>query len=408
MSAPNQSFETAIDTRHDASASIVLRYRNALRFDDAPDQDEHFRELLARTSIAEGVRIVPLLEYRDVQIDVLDESSRMHTRTLKSIDGCVTSARCLMEGIQRVVFESGGNTGTALAAYATRLGIEAFCFVPEENLSLLDSRFFSGELTHLIAVADPGMVRDAVEHFERQCEVPRIPKVAWRISASEFIGCFVLEQLIAGRSYDHLVQSISAGFGPIGIYRVLERHRDRIGKLPRFLGVQQAPNSTMVQAWKAGTAEIPAAKVRSTSKLLSRVMYDATPQRYGTFEALKNLLAESGGHLTTIDHAEFDKYLSADVKRGDPLKLLAHSGVDITRRDGEVLEKTGLMALAGTFKQIDAGEIAGGSRVLCCLTGGTGKPDGRVMPELRIHDLGSVGEELRDRWLQQVSNRPNE
>jgi threonine synthase len=399
MSASSQSFERAIDTRYDASASVVLRYRNALPLEDSISDSGRFRELLQRASIAEGVRVFPLLAYRGVQVDLLDESSLMHTRTLKSVDGCVTAAHCLSEQLERVVFESGGNTGAALAAYAQRLGIESFCVFPEENLSLLDSRFFGVERTHLIAVENPGLVREAAERFEKLCGVPRVPKVAWRIAASEFIGCFILEQLIGGGDYDHLVQSISAGFGPIGIYRTLERHRDGFKKLPRFIGVQQAPNSAMVQAWRAGSPDVAPARFRSTSDLLSRVMYDATPQRYGTFDALRKLLEVSGGHLTTVDHAEFNRYLSANGAYGDPLRILAGNGVEITQLDGEIVEKTGLMALAGTLKQIDAGAIPAGSRVLCCLTGGTANPDGRAVPEIRIRDLSSVGEELRDRWF---------
>jgi len=399
MSFSIGSFDRAIDTRHDASESVVLRYRDALSFGGSQSEDGRFRELLACTSIAEGVQIFPLLEYRGVAIDILDESSRMYTGTLKSIDGCVTTARCLLEGLERIVFESGGNTGAALAAYTGRAGIESFCVFPAENVSLIESRFFAKGRSHLIAVEKPEMVREATQCVERVCGVVRVPKVDWRIAASEFIGCFILEQLIAGREYSHLVQSISAAFGPVGIYRVLERNRSRFGKLPSFVGVQQASNAAMVQAWKAGSSEIRTAEVRSTGDLLSRVMYDSTPQRYGTFEPLRNLLAQSGGHLATVDHAEFARYLSNHPDRGNPLDMFRRNGVEIAERDGGVVEKTGLMALAGTLKQIDAGEIPRGSRVLCCLTGGTNRPDGLAVPELFIKDLPSMAEELRNRWF---------
>jgi threonine synthase len=71
-----------------------------------------------------------------VDISALDETL-MHTRTLKAIDGCVTTAKCLLAGLQRVALETGGNTGSALTAYATRAGIETYCFLPDENLVLL-------------------------------------------------------------------------------------------------------------------------------------------------------------------------------------------------------------------------------------------------------------------------------
>ena len=50
-----------------------------------------------------GSRLV--LKYKGVEIYLLDETSLMHTRTLKSIDGCVTIAKCKQAGLQRVVLE---------------------------------------------------------------------------------------------------------------------------------------------------------------------------------------------------------------------------------------------------------------------------------------------------------------
>ena len=208
MSALLEGFETAIDPRHRAVSSAVLRYLNAVSWNDSARDELWIKELLARASIAEGLQMVPLPDYRSVKIDILDERSLMHTRTLKSIDGCVTAALCASQGIERIVYESGGNTGTALAAYAQKLGIESFCIVPEDNLPLLDSRIFSSPLLHLIAVEDPGSLRELISLVESVCEVTRVPRVPWRILASEIVGCFILEQLLGGPSYDYIVQSI--------------------------------------------------------------------------------------------------------------------------------------------------------------------------------------------------------
>jgi len=389
-----KSFESTLDFRHQAMSSAVLRYLNAVSWNESETDEFRIKELLARASIAEGLQIVSLPDYRSVKIELLDESSLMHTRTLKSIDGCVTAALCASQGIKRIVFESGGNTGTALAAYAQRVGIESFCIVPKDNLPLLDSRTFSSPLVHLIAVEDPASLRELISLVEGICEVTRVPRVPWRILASEVIGCFILEQLLGGRTYDYLAQSISAAFGPIGVYGVLTRNR---AALPRFIGVQQAQNAAMYNAWRAGSIDIEPAQFRSTKDLLSRVMYDATPQRYGTFDSLRDLLERSGGFLTTVDHSEFDTF----IMRGPgvaALEVLSEAGVEITKRGSEIFEKTGLMALAGIFKEIDAGAIAPKSRVLCCLTGGTANPDGSAVPELRIHTASSARGELLDRW----------
>ena len=394
MSASPRRFGSEIDSRHHAASSAVLRYLNAVTWNESAANEPPIKEFLARASIAEGLRIVPVADYRGVKIDILDESSLMHTRTLKSIDGCVTAALCKSLGIERIVFESGGNTGTALAAYTQRLGIESFCIVPEDNLPLLDSSIFSSPLLHLIVVEDPASLRELISLVEGICEVTRVPRVPWRIMASEVVGCFILEQLLGGRSYDYIAQSISAAFGPIGIYRVLERNH---AALPRFVGVQQAQNAAMYNAWRADSIDIEPAHFNSTKDLLSRVMYDATPQRYGTFDSLRDLLERSEGFLTTVDRAEFDAFIMRGPGNA-ALDALSKAAIEITRRDGEIFEKTGLMALAGVFKQIDAGTITSKSRVLCCLTGGTANPDGRAVPEVRIRNASSARGELLDRW----------
>src|SRR5919106_5567919 len=84
------AFLAAIDPRWEASQSVVLRYRHVVRLESAEDDDVHLKTLFEKTSIREGMRVVPLFVHRDVEVSVLDETSLMHTGTLKSIDGCVT------------------------------------------------------------------------------------------------------------------------------------------------------------------------------------------------------------------------------------------------------------------------------------------------------------------------------
>jgi threonine synthase len=393
------SFESAVDREHEACRSVVLRYRRAVRLGEPESRDEALKELLARSSIAEGVRTFRLLRYAGVDLHVLDETSAMHTGTLKSIDGCVTIAQCLHAGLERIVFESGGNTGSALVTYAARAGIETFCFVPAENLNLLDSRAFAGARAHLFAVEDPGMVREAAERFAERYGVARVPRAEWRISASRFLGCFLLETLLGGTEFDYLVQTISAGFGPIGIYDVLFDHEPHLGRIPRFVGVQQAANCAMFEAWRVGSADVPTPPVRSTRNLLSRVMYDSRPQSYGTFDRLASVVERTGGHLTTLSAAEFERTLAEHPAGRSVLELLRANGVAITLRDGEIVDRTGLIALAGALAEIDRGAIASGSSVLCCLTSGAARPDGCARPEFSIRELANLDRALATRSL---------
>ena len=391
MNSSASEFLSAIDRHHCGEQSVVLRYRNCLRFEESPTADEEFKALLDRTSIREGLRIFPLLTYRNVEIVVLDETSLMHTHTLKSIDGAVSIARCLQRGYRRIAFESGGNTGTALSVYGRRVGLETFLVLPGENLSLLDSAVFAAPTSHLIAVRDRGRVKQVSSELRKRNGLPKVPQPEWRLEASTFIGCYLLEAMLEGLQFDILAQTISAAFAPIGIYRVLRRQQPELGRLPGFLGVQQAPKCPMYRALRGAEADAGEIEVDSSGRLLTRVMYDARPQSYGTVEELRGVLDETEGDLTLVDSDDFSQLLEDDFDGAGILKVLAESGVDIFVRDGEVVETTGLLALTGTLKEIAAGRIAAGSRVLVCLTSGTGRPDGAVVPEAWAEEWEAAG-----------------
>ncbi len=106
MSISSSYLDQYIDTKYPAQTSVVLRYRNAFTFGTSEEEDVRFKDLLKRTSIREGSRIFLLLRYKGVDIYALDETSLMHTKTLKAIDGCVTTAKCKMAGWDRVVLDA--------------------------------------------------------------------------------------------------------------------------------------------------------------------------------------------------------------------------------------------------------------------------------------------------------------
>jgi threonine synthase len=385
--------DKCVDARYSPEESVVLRYRNAFEFGTTAEEDAAYKAWLQKTSIREGARIFPLLRYRGVDIYILDETSLMFTRTLKSIDGCVSIAMCKLRGYDHVVFESGGNTGTALTEYGQRAGLETFFFCPEENLSLLNSKTFDPDHAHLISVERPGMVKEAVKRFEKMNGLKHIPETEWRYNASVFRGFFVLEHMMGCGRFDWLVQTVSAAFGPIGIYRVLQEFRGEIGEAPRLLGVQQAVNCPLYKSWKSNRASLEPTEIDSTSHLLTRVMYDVKPHTYGTYKDLRKVLVDTQGDLTTIHHTEFSDFLEHEFEGKTVLDLLQDNGIEITVRDGDVLEKAGLIALAGTLKEIDNGLIKEGRNVLCCLTGGMSAANGQAKPEYRMDDVDRAPKE---------------
>ena len=384
MTASKASFDAHVDSNYPADTSVVLRYRQAFTFGETEEHDARFKEALKKTSIREGARIVSLMRYRGVDIFALDESSLMHTRTLKAIDGCVTTAKCLMAGLQRVALETGGNTGSALTAYGTRAGLETFCFMPDENLVLLNSQVFKSPKAHLISVEDPDLVKRVVRLFEKSYGLKRIPETTWRYEASRFRGMTILEHMRQHGRFTWIAQTISAAFGPIGIYWAFRKFGKGLGAPPRFLGVQQEANCPMYRSWKSRRRTLRPTKLHSTSQLLTKVMYDVKPHTYGTYKDLLDVLDHTHGTLSTINHAEFNALLERRFDGQGILDVLGEHGIPIRE---PIVEKTGLIALAGVFKAIDDGAVCKGSRLLWCLTSGISDADGLAQPEYRIRSL---------------------
>ena len=290
MNVTVKSFDAYLDTTYSADSSLVLRYRHLLRHHETDEWNEKFKELLKSTSLREGARVVPLFTHRGVDILLLDETSLMRTHSIKSIDGCLAMAECAARGWNQVVFETGGNTGAAFTAYGHASDLETFLFIPEENVTLLCGSMFEPDTAHLISVADRRDVKTAAKEFHRRTSIPHIPQLEWRYHASRFRGMFILEYLLTHGPVQWLSQTISAAFGPIGIYQVLSAYKQQIGELPRFLGLQQSANCPMFRAWKGNGVAPFGPPLAERPRLLSRVMYDSTPQSYGTVEGLGQLL----------------------------------------------------------------------------------------------------------------------
>ena len=391
LSAVNRAtFEECIDGSCAADTSIVRRYRDAVRFDDRPEHDLAFKRHLPGNSIREGARIVSLLTHKGVTIDILDETSGMATGSLKSIDGCLATSLCRVEGVERIVFESGGNTGSALTKYGLNAGLETFFFCPCDNVDLLDSRLFDSPGAHLIGVEDRVRVKQLAALFAKTAGIRHVPDKSWRYGAGMFRGLFIVENMLAAGEFDWISQTVSAAFGPIGIYGVLKTFREDIRGLPRFLGIQQEANCPMFRTWNPEAARRLGKAGQEQGRLLTRIMYDDSPDTHRTYQDLHDLLLLTRGDLLTVNEEEFDSCLRPSAEHGPILELLRSCGIAISVRSGQVIEKTGLIALAGTLKAIDAGTIKAGSRVLCCLTSGVSEADGRAQPELVIRGARDV------------------
>ena len=386
------SFFANIDRNFSYGHSIVLRYRKcvfpAVFGNKKISLDT---DIFQETSILEGVGIYPLIDYKGVKIRILDETSRMASGTFKSIDACLSIAISKSQGIKELVFESGGNTGTAFSLYAAMLKMRTFLVVPLANVSLLSKGSFLKPYNYIVAVRNPQDTKVVSEKISKMVSGHRIPNLEWRYLAATFRGYRILEYLIEKQDIDWFSQTVSAGFGPIGIYKVLNANRESLYKMPRFLGIQQAENCPYYKKIKEGKSE---KEVYSTKDLLIPVMYDSQPFSYKAFDDFKNII-DAQGKMLTVDREEFNafsrKYL--DVK-GMITEILEEHGTFIYKENDNIVDKAGLVGLAGVFKTIDAGVIKKGEVVLHSLSSGTFRRKCAPTPDCIIDGTKSLDAQL--------------
>jgi len=373
-----EQWRSLIDRRFPASQSVLLRYHRVLAVPELAARVELAD--LERCSHGEGATTFALAGHGASEVIVCDESSRMFTGTYKALDACLSLALLRRAKVARLVASSGGNLCAALAAYASRAGVEAFLFQPTRTLYKQRGDHF-GAGVHLIAVDLPEPeVKQLARRFAERFGVAHVPDVRWRLAASAVRAMFVLESTADTiGAVDCLAQTVCAGFGPSGIYQCFAALRRqgllRRSEVPRFLGFQQEANAPMVRAWQAGEPALGREHVRpDPARYLEPGLYNTDPAR--EYARLAALLREFGGDMLALSDDDVARH-GAEV-----LAQLRAAGFEFSRLPGseEVVEKTGFLTGIGLFKAIDAGRMAAGERALCMLTGGVRELAGSTPP----------------------------
>ena len=64
---------------------------------------------------------------------IVKDEGRLPTGSFKARGLCVAVSMAKAHGVRRIAIPTNGNAGAALAAYAARAGIEAYCFCPDDT-----------------------------------------------------------------------------------------------------------------------------------------------------------------------------------------------------------------------------------------------------------------------------------
>ena len=270
----------------------LWRYRELLPYADA-DNIVSLGE--TATPILTAARLGAELGMTHLQIK---DESRLPTGSFKARGMAMAITMANELGIRRVACPTAGNAGGAMAAYASRAGMESFVFMPD------DTPMINMKETHL-AGAQVFRVNGLINDCGRLVGEGREPmgwfdlstlKEPYRIEGKKTMGLELAEQL-GWELPDVILYPTGGGTGLIGMWKAFAELEAigwlPSGKRPRMIACQSEGCAPIVRAFEAGEKHAPPFENAHTVASGLRV-----PVAVGDFMIL-NAVRESGGCAVT-------------------------------------------------------------------------------------------------------------
>ena len=253
-------------------------------------------------------------------------------------------------GVQKVVEDSSGNAGSAIAAYCAQGGIGCEIFVPQTTSS--------AKLVQIVSYG--AMLRKVNGSRERTAQVTReaakrsyYASHCWNpffLHGTKTFAFEIWEQL-GWNTPDTLILPVGHGSLLLGAYLGFKELKDRrkIYRIPKLIGVQSAACAPLYQAFRMGS-NFP--RVIDKRETLAEGIAIAEPVRG---RQILRAIRETGGEMLTVTEKEIQIALREISQKGhfiEPTSAATIAGVkkylrDIKKRELIVstLTGTGLKAI---------------------------------------------------------------
>ena len=236
--------------------SDLWRYRELLPYADAANIVSLGE---TATPILPAARLGAELGLANFQIK---DESRLPTGSFKARGMAMAITMANEFGIKRVACPTAGNAGGAMAAYASRAGMESFVFMPD------DTPLINMKETHL-AGARVFRVNGLINDCGRLVGEGREPmgwfdlstlKEPYRIEGKKTMGLELAEQL-GWELPDVILYPTGGGTGLIGMWKAFAELEAigwlPSGKRPRMIACQSEGCAPIVRAFEAGEKHAP-------------------------------------------------------------------------------------------------------------------------------------------------------
>ncbi|WP_267393884.1 MULTISPECIES: threonine synthase [unclassified Sphingomonas] len=295
--------------------------------------------------------LVPIGKSGGPNVLVKDEG-RLPTGSFKARGLVMAVAMAKELGVTRIAMPTNGNAGAALAAYASRCGIETIVFCPEDTpevnvreIAMQGARVWrvNGLIDDCGAIVGKGAAEGRWFDFSTL-------KEPYRIEGKKTMGLELAAQL-GWKLPDAIFYPTGGGTGLIGMWKAFDE-LEKLGWIgperPRMYAVQASGCAPIVRAFEEGVEHAERWEDASTVAMGIRV-----PKAIGDFLILR-AVRESGGKALGV---------------GDPAILKAVD--DCARRDGLLLCPEGGATLAAYKEALRSGEVDEDEQVVLfnCATG---------------------------------------
>ncbi len=253
--------------------------------------------------ISLGEEWTPLVDLPDFQAGagrlMVKDEGRLPTGSFKARGLALAVSMAKELGITSVAMPTNGNAGAALAAYASRAGIESWVFCPDDTpeINVRETALQGARVWRVNGLINDcgrlvGEGSEAMGWFDFSTL-----KEPYRIEGKKTMGLELAEQL-GWQLPDVILYPTGGGTGLIGMWKAFAELRELgwIGeKLPRMVAVQSSGCAPMVRAFEAGLEHAEPWEDAATVAAGIRV-----PAAVGDFLILR-AVRESGGFAVAVD-----------------------------------------------------------------------------------------------------------
>ena len=283
-----------------------------------------YRELLpvrkTENVVSLGEVLTPLISLPRIAADlgvtndvIVKDEGRLPTGSFKARGLALAVSMAKELGVTKMAMPTNGNAGSALAAYASRAGIETVVFAPDDTPQCnVDEIALQGARLYKVngLINDCGKLVGAGKEETGWFDCSTL-KEPYRIEGKKTMGLELAEQL-GWEVPDAIFYPTGGGTGLIGMWKAFNE-LEKLGfigpKRPKMIAVQASTCAPIVRAFEEGERHARPWEDASTYAAGIRV-----PVAIGDF-LIMDAIKESGGFATAVDDGDIKVALDEIAKR---------------------------------------------------------------------------------------------